>query len=227
MTYSTLLFDLDNTLLDTHANEKAGLIQLCQARHFPLTEDKIDYYHVLNEHLWQQFENQEIDRTYLLDHRLAFFFAHYGVTVDGPALQEQFSYYFHQQSQLIPGTIEVLTKLQTSHDLYVISNGTRRKQHAQMQAAHLNSFFKQVFLSEDIGFRKPDHHFFDYIETQLTAVAPEDMLVVGDSLTADIAGANLAGLDSVWFNPTEAVNPGQSTPTYEITTLKQLLTSNY
>lgn len=40
--------------------------------------------------------------------------------------------------------------------------------------------------------------------------------MIGDSLTADIQGGNNAGIDSVWFNPSNIVNETPAVPTYQV-----------
>ncbi|WP_461240833.1 YjjG family noncanonical pyrimidine nucleotidase [Paucilactobacillus sp. N302-9] len=222
MAYSTLLFDIDNTLLDTTANESAALSKLAIDLNLTLTPADLNYYHQLNENLWEQFEQQTIDRKYLLDNRFRLFFEHLGMTVDGVAMQQHFSQFFNHESHMITHANELLNQLQATHQLYVISNGTKVKQLGQMSAAHLQPYFNQIFLSEDIGFRKPDERFFDFVFNQLPTVPTSEMLVIGDSLTADIAGANQAQLDSVWFNPTAAENHGDYQPTYEVADLLEI-----
>lgn len=82
--------------------------------------------------------------------------------------------------------------------------------------------FDDLFLSEDLGYQKPDPNFFKIVIDKI-GVAQQKMLVIGDSLTADISGANATHLDSVWFNPKEITNKTTFKATYEINDLEQLL----
>ncbi|MCA2442349.1 MULTISPECIES: HAD-IA family hydrolase, partial [Vibrio] len=50
----------------------------------------------------------------------------------------------------------------------------------------------------------------------LVDIKPEEALHIGDSLAADIAGANNRGILSVWVNATGASNPTEITPNFEI-----------
>ena len=45
---------------------------------------------------------------------------------------------------------------------------------------------------------------------------------MGDGLSSDIQGGVNAGLDTCWYNPSHAENPGKVVPTYEIADLKEL-----
>ena len=51
----------------------------------------------------------------------------------------------------------------------------------------------------------------------------EDSILIGDSLSSDIAFANNAGIDSIWFNPSRTKNLTSLKPTFEITSLLEVL----
>ena len=51
----------------------------------------------------------------------------------------------------------------------------------------------------------------------------EDSILIGDSLSSDIAFANNAGVDSIWFNPSRTKNLTSLKPTFEITSLLEVL----
>ena len=69
---------------------------------------------------------------------------------------------------------------------------------------------------------KPNRKIFDAALRALGVENREHVLMVGDSLSSDIQGGNGAGLDTCWFNPSHAENPGKVCPTYEIDALEQL-----
>ena len=47
--------------------------------------------------------------------------------------------------------------------------------------------------------------------------------MIGDSLTADIAGGNAAGIDTVWYNPDRKENTSPAVPTYEADSYSKIL----
>ena len=78
-----------------------------------------------------------------------------------------------------------------------------------------------MFISENIGYTKPDKGYFDYV---LNAVGDSDKsayLVIGDSLTSDCDGAIAYGLDICRFNPNNTSDKGRVL-TYTITKLTDL-----
>ena len=84
------------------------------------------------------------------------------------------------------------------------------------------SFMEDVFISEKLGCEKPGARIFDAALRALGVENREHVLMVGDSLTSDIQGGANAGLDTCWFNPGHAENPGKVSPTYEIASLEEL-----
>ena len=83
--------------------------------------------------------------------------------------------------------------------------------------------FEQAFISEEAGASKPNKAYFDYVRTLLPEISPHNTLVIGDSLTTDIKGANNAGLPCCWYNPTQKEPPSDLHIDYEIRDLRELL----
>jgi HAD superfamily hydrolase (TIGR01662 family) len=94
-------------------------------------------------------------------------------------------------------TLETLTS--TGHHLGLISN-TSDDNNVQkiLDQWGLRAYFETIVTSAALGIRKPDVRIFklamDQMHTQPNAVA-----MVGDTLEADVLGANQAGLYSIWI----------------------------
>ena len=84
------------------------------------------------------------------------------------------------------------------------------------------NFMEDVFVSEKMDSEKPNRRIFDAALRALGVENREHVLVVGDGLSSDIQGGVNAGLDTCWYNPSHAENPGKVVPTYEIADLKEL-----
>ncbi|WP_125710211.1 YjjG family noncanonical pyrimidine nucleotidase [Companilactobacillus zhongbaensis] len=216
MKYPIILFDLDSTILDTNKNAENALHKMDIAKSFAFDNHEIAYWHELNNHLWQLFEKGEISRDALLDQRFKKYFEHFNVDVDTSSFQEEYIHLFASEHELLPNARKTLSDLSRDRKLYVISNGTKFKQHAQIEGADIGQYFDDIFLSEDLGYKKPDPMFFKKMDDQLGNVPNDEMLVVGDSLTADIAGANAVDIDSVWYNPSRSKNSSVYKPTYQV-----------
>lgn len=84
-------------------------------------------------------------------------------------------------------------------------------------------YFDARITSGDTGHMKPHPAIYERV-LDLLDVAAETAVFVGDRPANDIAGANAAGLTSVWMNPPHVdYDLGDVVPDYEITTLQELL----
>jgi FMN phosphatase YigB (HAD superfamily) len=70
--------------------------------------------------------------------------------------------------------------------------------------------------SPEIGMAEPDPRYLDEAFSRMGHPPRSEVLMVGDGLSSDIAGAAESGVDSCWFNPSNAVNGPGPQPTYTI-----------
>lgn len=82
---------------------------------------------------------------------------------------------------------------------------------------------KGCFISDEIGAAKPDKKYFDYVLAHIPGASTENCLVIGDSLSADIKGAQNAGLDSLWYNPNRKANTLPIPPTFEAASYEDIV----
>ena len=220
--YKTLLFDLDDTLLDFGATEDAALHKLFAEQHIELTPEIKTYYKELNDRLWQEFELGKLEREEVVNSRFTLLFEHYGLNVDGAVLEERYRTFLAEGHQLIEGALELIQDLYEQFDLYVVTNGESNTQYKRLKDSGLERYFKDVFISEAVGQQKPKKEFFDYVFSKIENFDRERALIVGDSLTADVTGGHNAGIDSCWINIRGKKNDTKVIPTYEIKKLKEL-----
>jgi 2-haloacid dehalogenase len=222
MKYKTLFFDVDDTLLDFAATERKALRSLFAEIQFDLSPEAEDRYRTINRGLWRSYEEGEIGRDEVLNSRFSLFLKEFGREEDGSALEMKYRAYIANGHDLIEGASELLTELHEHYDLYIVTNGVSDTQYKRLKDSNLLPFFKEVFVSEDTGFQKPMKEFFTHVFDRIPQFTPEEGLIIGDSLTADIKGGHLSGLDTCWFNPGNAANALGFSPTYEIHSLSEL-----
>lgn len=224
-TYTTVLFDADDTLLDFHKAERMALRQVLLSFGITPTDEMMDRYSVINAGLWHAFERGEVTKEQIKSERYRRLFAEYGVGqgLDTRAVSDRYLEYLSAGGYLLDGAAALCNALKDAgYDLYVITNGVPRTQYLRLEHSGLMPLLSGVFVSEDVGAQKPFKAFFDYALSHITERDMQNVLVVGDSLGSDIQGAANVGLDCVWFNPKQKPNDRALPVTFEAQSLAQI-----
>ncbi len=219
MKYTTLLFDLDDTLMDFGRAEENAINKLFQKYGIPATDENRQLYIDMNKAKWAALERGEITRKELFTTRFSEFFSSLGIVADGIRANDEYIGFLSEGSFIIDGALEVCKRLSEKYTLYIITNGAERAQRGRLTDSPLLQYFKGVFVSEKIGCDKPKKEFFDYVFAHINETDKSKVLVIGDSLYSDIAGAVNYGLDSCWLNKGEK---SDSEATYQIKRLEDL-----
>ncbi|NQJ71703.1 noncanonical pyrimidine nucleotidase, YjjG family [Streptococcus suis] len=223
MSYKYLLFDLDHTLLDFNQGEEVALTQFLEFMDVEDIEAFKAIYRPLNQGMWKELEKGLITKKELINTRFSKTFAHFGREVDGHEMALRYQEFIGQQGQIFEGADLLLKELvDRGYQLYAATNGVTYIQENRLLNSPIQTYFKQVFISEQMGTQKPAADFYEKIAKQIGCSDMAKFLMIGDSLTADIQGANNAGMDSVWYNPTKSALTGSAQPTYIISNYQEL-----
>ena len=112
------------------------------------------------------------------------------------------------------GALDLCQKLYGKCKMYLVTNGNKRVQEGRFNPSALHTYFEYIFISEDIGYEKPRAEFFDRVFSRIPGFIHEQTIIVGDSLTSDIAGGINAGIDTCWYNPKSKPTPENMEITY-------------
>ena len=123
---------------------------------------------------------------------------------------------------LMPHALEVVRELKKTHRVYLITNAVESVQRRRLGRSALAPLIEEAFISETAGAAKPSVEYFDYVFAHIDGITRENCMVIGDSLTSDIQGANNYGLPCCWFNPKKAPKPKALRVDYEIRDLREL-----
>lgn len=223
MKYKFLLFDLDNTLLDFDLAEDIALTTLLKEQNVENIEEYKKYYSPMNKNLWHKLDLKEITREYLVNNRFKMLFENFGVDVDGVSLAKRYEQLLGEQGVEIKGASELLYELKKAgYEIYAATNGLTTIQNSRLANSEIKTYFDKIFISEEVGYQKPDIKFFEHIESNISNFDREQSLMIGDNLFADIGGSNNFGIDSVWCNFKNIEKKVDATPTYEIKNYEEL-----
>lgn len=221
--YYCILFDADNTLLDFDAAESKALAETLTNYGIEPDAQTVQTYREINAGLWQQLEKGQIRREKLMNERFTRFLKAVGAAGSGAEMNRYYLDRLATHPDLMPGgVLEALRELSEVATLALVTNGFDRVQTRRAQEAGLLDYMEGVFVSEKLDCEKPNRKIFDAALRALGVENRERVLMVGDSLTSDVQGGVNAGLDTCWFNPNHAENPGRVCPTYEIAALEEL-----
>lgn len=223
MSYKILLFDADNTLFDFDAAAKLAFFDMACKYGFAATDENYAIYEKINLDCWHEIERGG-DKQSLLLKRFATFFDAIGINGDVPAINQDYLTALSQKGILYDDTKKLLSTLKAHNKrLFLITNGVESVQKGRLEKSDISLYFENIFISEKIGISKPHKLFFDFVERQIPDFNKQETLVIGDSLTGDIAGANNAGLHCVWFNNKNLPEPVNYAIDYTATTHDEIL----
>ena len=214
--YRTLLFDLDDTLLDIGASRVEALRATCEAHDFSYDDALYERFCQINDELWRAYEAGRVTQAEVMHTRHVAVFKEYGHDVDGAQLDATYRRHLSRGFHTFEGSLDLVRDLKAHFALYVVSNGLATIQDSRLRGSGLHPHFEAVFVSEDTGHQKPHRGFFDHVFARIPGFSAAETLIIGDSLTADIVGGHRAGIDTCWFNPGAKPNHTDVVPTYEV-----------
>ena len=217
-----LFLDLDDTILDFHKAERIALSKTLESFGLEPTEAVLSRYSEINKLHWQRLERGELTRPQMLLGRFSCLFEEAGIACDAAAIAERYENNLGMGHYFLPGAEEAVQSLHKKYRLFLASNGTLSVQHSRLTSANLYPCFEKVFISQQLGFNKPDVRFFEAAFAQIPGFDRSRAMMVGDSLTSDILGGINAGLPTVWINPSHAPANPAIPADYEIESIVQL-----
>jgi len=221
--YEYLLFDIDNTLMDFTAGEKAALFQTMEEMGVAISEADYEKYLQINRAAWARFETGELDSKAVQRVRFEDYAAHLGHdAAQGIGMNAQYVENLGQQAILLDGALDMLTRLSARYKLAIATNGLTLVQRARLKKSGFLPLLDGVFISQEMGVQKPHRAYYETIFAFFGDTVREKYLMIGDSLSADIAGGVNAGIDTCWYHPAgaEEANPQ---PTYTVRGFDELL----
>ena len=199
--YKHIIFDLDDTILDFQSSEEQALKEIITLYKLPYTKQTIACYKGINDRLWSQLEEGLISREKVLNTRFSLFLREFQIDESGSKVEAMYREHLNQGHSTITHANELLSTLSgQGYNLYIGTNGVGSTQRKRLADSNLQDYFEDIFISEEIGYEKPNPLFFQHIFDALNTSHKEEFLMIGDRLSSDIKGAINIGMDCVWFN---------------------------
>ena len=221
--YDVLLCDADNTIFDfTKAEENAFAIA-CAHAGIDGAERLLPVYADINSAMWKLLELGGITQSVLRVRRFELFLTAIGRTdIDARDMGDTFADALGQQSVPLPGAVEAVARWSRMLPVVIVTNGISKVQHGRMEGSEVRHFISGMVISEEVGAAKPDPRMLELAMEKAGVTDRRRALMLGDSLSSDIAAAANAGVDACWFNPRGARNAKGLPVRYEIRSLDEV-----
>ncbi len=223
--YKVILWDLDQTLLNFDLAMDHALRAVFAQYNLEINEEIAARYEAINRSYWLRLETGELSKEQVTVGRFRTLFEERGIThvvpeeVNIDYQRELGSVFFYMD-----GAKELVTLLkEKGYRQYVLTNGVNSTQANKMKLSGLDRIMDGVFVSEVIGYPKPMKEFYDACFAALPDIKRDECIMVGDSLTSDMRGAENAGITSCWFNPEKREKDVDVRTDYEICRLEELI----
>ena len=220
--YNCIMMDIDNTLLDFDAAEHKALLETLQQFSLPCDEAAVSRYHEINSSLWGELNKGKIRRDKLVVERFDRFVKEIGAAAKATELNRAYTEHLATHADVIPGAEEALQELAEVATMIAVSNGTESVERGRLKLSGFEKYFDDIFISETVGVSKPNPKIFQMAMRKLGIEHSDKVLVVGDSLSADIQGGVNAGLDTCWVNFANEENKTGIQPKYTVHSYEEL-----
>lgn len=219
--YKAVFLDVDDTLLNFSLCSQAALSKTLNEFNMEYNDTIYKLFYDIDNRLWLKQKQKLISVQDVLNLRFKQLFAYLNLDTDYIAFQSKFQIYLSKEHALEPGAIEIIQYLNSKYKLYVASNGILTMQLSRLKLAGLLPYFSDLFVSDDIGYSKANVSFFNECLKRCN-LQRNEILFVGDSLEADMMGANNSNIDACWYNPYYKVKNIDVKTHYMIENLLQL-----
>lgn len=221
-----VFFDLDHTLWDFDKNSAITFERIFNLHKVELDiKAFIDVYEPINLKYWKLYREEKITKPQLRYARLREAFDMIGFDTHDQLINElSVAYIEHLTTinHLFDGALTILEYLKKTYKLHIITNGFEEAQERKLINSKIKSYFTTVTNSEMVGVKKPNPQIFNFALEAAKAI-PHESLMIGDSLEADIKGAENVGMKTIWFDNRNESNNYLKLKINHLNELKKLL----
>ena len=209
MRYKAIFIDIDDTLLDYIPCCRAAFDAAMQeinrnTQNTPITQNSDDLFQLFFEisgRLFSEAKHGKYTIAEVMDLYPQQFIA---AIVYPESAVDPFKHAFRAAwgttHTLVPGAKEMPETLHgKGYRLFAASNSFGHLQRSRLEQAGILHYFADTYISMDIGYDKPDIRFYQEA-LRRCGLQPHEVLMIGDSMTTDVIGAQNAGIDARFFD---------------------------
>lgn len=217
--------DVDDTLLDFRESARISALKAAQTENIHLPQTFMQTFERINDVFWHRIEEGTMTREELHQVRWTAILRELGVAGNGIRMEQRFRENLRNTAVPVEGAHEMLSFLAERVPVWIASNAVRQQQEKRLGLAGMRPFVQGILASVDLGANKPSPAFFRACLERVGPVLPEECLMIGDSMRADIAGAARAGMRTCWYHPSlePEEDSGAVRPDWTVRNLKEIM----
>lgn len=233
--YKTLLFDLDDTLIDDDENRRYAIKKILTERKENLNCDKIEKFIEVDNQFWKDRVDGKVKDPYefkTIEEKIEWVRAQrFIIYFDNITLQEaieinnRYMEFISENAIPIKNAVDIINYLyKKGYEVYVTTNGPTKAANGKLEKINVKKYIKYTFSAEEAGHMKPSSEFFNSFFEKINNYQKEEMLIIGDDVEKDIQGGIRNGIDTCWFNHRRAnSNIKANYEIYDLLDLKKIL----
>ena len=234
MSYKLVLIDLDDTLFDYPKTEKTAFrntfkelgffveSELGNAKKEEIYEKIKDRYKDVNLQLWKDLEKGAVDKDRLKVVRFEKIIEEFDLKYNPYEMSELYLKKLGEGIFPFEATEKLCEYLHSKYKVGIITNGIKEVQHSRIENSTIAKYIDKIIISDEVGVNKPDKRIFEYAMNYFEIMDKSEVIMIGDSLGADIKGGQNAGIDTCWVNLRNNVNDTGIVPKHEVRKLEEL-----
>ncbi len=219
-----IFIDLDNTLIDFNKCAFFAMKTGFEENNLEFKNELFETFTLTNNELWKKLEKCEITKEQLRFVRWNLIFERLGIeNCDGHSFETRFENIIAESAFHVDGAEALIKYLAEKYKVFVVTNGFLKTQQNRVKIGGFSDYLSGLFVSEKIGFPKPQKEFFDYCINETGIKEKSEVALIGDSLSADISGGVDYGFTTIWFNAAGEEAPKSFTPSHTVKTLGEIM----
>ncbi len=236
--YKIIIFDLDDTLINNTENIRHAYTKMIKSIGESYTETGFKRWYSIDRKFWKDWQEGLIELpenlksetgkksetflNWLRAQRVLIYFNSQITLEKAIELNYLFMNALKENVIAINNAYNTLQYLSNKYQIIIATNGPQIATKEKLSKINCLQFVNNILSADMFGYVKPRKEFFEGIQHTLNNYQTEEYLIVGDSLSSDIAFAMNCNFDSCWFNPNKAPLPSKYKPTIIINDLIEL-----
>ena len=198
--YDVVLCDADDTVLDYQAAMTHSLTVAARAAGIKSSDDVLfAKYKIVSDEIWGRLEKGEITHAQLNDLRFKLLSDLLHEKIDAPKMNDIYFAEMKKTRYTVDGAKEFLAELRNRGvKTYIATNAFESIARERLKA--VGGLTDGAFISETVGFDKPNPKYFEHIHAAIGEPNKDRILMFGDGVTSDIAGGKAFGIDTCLFD---------------------------